>query len=245
MPAPLPKTFELIEILGPSLQSGECLLNEIELRRAFNEASKIPLIAERFFVQALIRLIQGNDDMAYDFFDRALSIEPNNEQIWINYVKSVHNKGYVHKTLSILESAIKHPFPLVLAEAYEKGTTWGRVSMASEAKKKLEMMGIFEKMGFPVCLHELYENFSSLGDESDDFQGICRIISEVAEKHKVQVVGNRIEFRDLISFISLINSSDDELLSEMNSEVIDIIVSRGLVKNNCIGYFDATGVVNG
>lgn len=245
MPAPLPKTFELIEILGPSLQSGKCLLNEIDLRRAFNEASKIPLIAERFFVQALVRLIQGNDDMAYELFDRALSVEPNNEQIWVNYVKSVHNKRYIHKTLSILESAIKYPFPLVLAEAYEKGTTWGRVSMASEAKKKLEMMGVFEKIGFPDYIHELFRKFSFLGDEGDDFQGICRVISEIAEKYKVQVVGNRIEFRDLISFISLINSSDDELLSEMNSEVIDLIVSRGLEKNNCIGYFDAAGVVNG
>lgn len=239
MPAPLPKTFELIEILGPSLQTGKCLLNEMELRRAFNEAGKIPLVVDRLFVQALVRLIQGNDDVAYELFERALSIEPNNEQIWVNYVKAVHNKGYIHKTLSILESAIKYPFPLVLAECYEKGTTWGRVSMASESKKKLEMMGVFEKMDFPNDLHELYEKFSFLGDECDDFQGICRIISEVAEKYKVNLVGNRLEFRDLISFISLINSADDEMLTSMNFDVIELIVSRGLEKNNCIGYFDA------
>lgn len=241
MPAPQPKTSEILELIGPSLQSGKCLLNEIELRRIFNDASRIPILAERFFVQASIRLIQGNDDIAYELFERALSIAPNNEAIWINYVRAINNKGRIHRTLAILDSAIKHPFPLVLKECYEKGTTWGRVSMASEAKRKLEMMGVFEKMGFTDDLHDLYAKFSMLGSESDDFQNICRIISEVAEKYEVKVIGNRVEFRDLVSFISIIKSVDDDMLSMMNFEVVDLIVSRGLEKNNCIGYFDAAG----
>ncbi|HHT3339837.1 TPA: tetratricopeptide repeat protein [Klebsiella michiganensis] len=241
MALPQPKTSELIDLLGPSLQKGECLLNDFELMRALNETRKLSDDVDRLFVQGMIRLVEGRDEDAYSLIERSLSINPSNEEVWINYFKAVNNKGYYHKALSILNSSINYPFPAILNQCYEKGTTWGRVDMASEAKRKLKLMGLFDKERFSEGIHSLYDDFSLLGNEKDDFQAICGIISEVAQKYNVKVVGNRIEFMDTISIISHVKTKDDELLSMMNFDVIDLIVMRGLERNNCIGFFDAGG----
>ncbi|HBM2937541.1 TPA: hypothetical protein MIG60_10355 [Klebsiella pneumoniae] len=241
MSLPQLKTSEIVDLLGPSLQKGECLLNDFELIRALHEARKLPDDVDRLFVQGLIRLVEGRDEDAYSLIERSLLINPNNEEIWLNYFKAVNNKRHYHKALSILNSSLNYPFPAVLNQCYEKGVTWGRVDMASEAKRKLKMMNIFDEDRFSDELNFLYDGFSLLGSEKNAFQEVCSIISEIAQKYKVNVVGNRIEFTDIFSIISLVTSNDDELLSAMNFEVVDLIVLKGLEKNNCIGFFDASG----
>jgi len=238
MLSPKRKTAEVVDILNPSLAKGECLLDDLTLFKLSRDIKSIPDDAERLFVQGLLAFIKDDSTNGIAMIERALKLNPHNDEIWMAYFLVLSNYHLDAKSLSVLEESIIYRHPAMLREAFIKATNWGRVIMSQESESLLKSMNLFDTSDFKPHLLSLSQEFKSLS-KPVEFEGVCRIVSEVAEKFKIKTHAIRIEFRDLTSFIAMINTLDSDMICEMNFEVMSRIVKEGLGDNDYVGYFDA------
>ncbi|WP_241569211.1 tetratricopeptide repeat protein [Rosenbergiella collisarenosi] len=215
-------------------------MDEFTLFKLPKEINSIPDSAERLFLLGLLSIVKNDLEEGCDLVEKALKINPYNHEIWRGYLVALVNKKRYAKVLSVLESSVKFRHPTMLFESFYRGVEWGCMHMAQESERLLKAMNIFDDIekSYPNTM-KIYQRIISLGSQTENLEVICRIISEVAEENEVEISHLRLECREVISFIAMVETTDADMICRMNFDVMMRIVKKQLGVNDLIGYFDA------
>ncbi|MDI3359780.1 hypothetical protein QQF21_17250 [Lelliottia sp. V89_10] len=235
-----PKTGELIQMLSPSLVNGENRLSEFEIHYIQRNAKHLPDLNQSLSIQGLLKIVCGEVDEGCDLCERAIALGPNEAASLINYTLALRSIGYHKKNYDAYRRATRSVEPAILRDVTNAAVFWVDLEILDEVIPVIEAMDLpfdddiehaAKLRGF---LHEL-------GGEGRDLQRIAKIMMGIADNGRILLDVSKLDFLedDTLALMIKIAPEDASLLSDMNNQLVDALLSEELEMSKFIGLFVA------
>lgn len=243
MSAPKPKSNEWIQLLTPSLLEGKNLLSEFEAKRVIAGSRKLPDRYQGLGIEGLVKIVCGEIEEGVELCERSIFLAPHDQVTWANYALAFANKGIHSKQLEILRRAVDAVRePELLSDVIIVAAFWIDMDLLN---KVVPMYLAMEIQPSETCAAAIstFDKLLSLGEQVKDLEEVAKAVRKVAERHSLPPVSTQVgdDGYGMLAFSFVVDTDDVALLSTLNDQLVEEMISSGLETSNCIGFFEPKG----
>jgi len=237
-----PKSAELLDLLLPSLTLGQNQLSELKIHSIIREAKKIPFVYQSVAIEGLARLVMGDIEYGSSLCERAIALAPDDSVSFCNFATALRNKGYHVRQYEVIKKAINSRNPRILKEVAVNAAFWLDLELLREIMPVLNAMEV-EKTGDLIICNDTLDYLERNEAYSQELKAIGKLMMEIADKYHFRLAGSHSFYvsNELNTLFIEIKTDDPILLSRVNDELADDIISAGLENSECVGCFQAGG----
>ena len=239
MPNPKPKTDELMKNLIPSIDAGENLLLDIDLRRIINEARELPDYYQGIAIEGLALIVKGDLQKGIEFCDEAIRLSPYDLPVWTNYAVAIEKRFLYKKYMEVMHRSFQYKIPDMLLFLASAAAFWADIDTLNKVIPLMESMKIEEHDVLSRIL-PLSEKLNNYGSTAADISKMALFIMDIAEDNKLPIISNLIDDDGdgLVGYGFMVKTDDPKVIIRLNDILREKIIEHGLETSNCIGFFD-------
>ena len=240
MAAPKLKTNDIIRDLKPSLEAGRLLMSDFEKQTMLRQVRSIPSRYQSLALEGMIHFLDGKNRLGTESLERSLELCPSDDVTWTNYAAILNQKGLYTQAEGLFQRAILQCVPRMFEQALLFGAFWGDMEMMTKALTMIEKYDC--EITFGESALNTFKNMKNFDEKlRQDIKNAASVVRNIAEEFGLVCTRSHVEddgFGEL-AFTCEICVDDVDTLMNLNSRVIEDMVSQGYESSRCVAYFES------